>query len=85
MSMEKYLLRLYPRPWRERYEEELLALLEQRPVSLLDGLDLFFGALDAHLHPHLGNWLAAQRGAVLDGEASSLILRFFMRGGVAPT
>jgi hypothetical protein len=54
MSMEKYLLRLYPRTWRERYEDELLAMLEQRPISFLDGVDLFFGALDAHLHPHLG-------------------------------
>lgn len=54
MSKEKYLLRLYPRLWRERYEEELLAMLEQRPISFLDGLDLLFGALDAHLHPHLG-------------------------------
>jgi len=54
MSMEKYLLRLYPRTWRERYEDELLAMLEQRPISFLDGIDLFFGALDAHLHPHLG-------------------------------
>jgi hypothetical protein len=54
MSMEKYLLRLYPHTWRERYEEELLAMLEQRPISFLDSLDLFFGALDAHLHPELG-------------------------------
>src|SRR5258706_12697815 len=29
-------------------------MLEQRRISFLDGVDLFFGALDAHLHPHLG-------------------------------
>src|SRR5260370_9433489 len=29
-------------------------MLEQRPISLLDGIDLFFGAFDAHLHPELG-------------------------------
>jgi hypothetical protein len=54
MKTTKYLLRLYPRTWRERYEEEFLAMLDQRPVSFLDGIDLFFGALDAQLHPHLG-------------------------------
>jgi len=54
MKITQYLLRLYPRTWRERYEEEFLAMLEQRPISFLDGIDLFFGALDAQLHPHLG-------------------------------
>lgn len=54
MSIQYALLRLYPRCWRERYAEEMLAMLEQRPLSLTDGLNLFFGALDAHLHPHLG-------------------------------
>lgn len=45
------LVRLYPRPWRDRYEAELLDLLEQRPPSLRDAIDLVRGALDAHLHP----------------------------------
>ncbi|MBO0795183.1 MAG: hypothetical protein J2P36_30170 [Ktedonobacteraceae bacterium] len=54
MRIERYLIRLYPRFWRRRYEEEVLALLEQRSPSILDGIDLLFGALDAHLHPHLG-------------------------------
>lgn len=54
MKITHALLRLYPRTWRERYEEEFLAMLEQRPISFLDGIDLFFGALDAQLHPHLG-------------------------------
>jgi hypothetical protein len=54
MSMAKYLLRLYPRTWRERYEEEVLAMLEQRSLCFMDGVNLFFGALDAWLHPQLG-------------------------------
>jgi len=45
------LVRLYPRPWRDRYEAELVDLLEQRPMSLRDAIDLVRGALDAHLHP----------------------------------
>jgi hypothetical protein len=46
------LLRLYPRAWRERYGEELSALLEaQRPLSLGALADLLRGALAAHFHP----------------------------------
>ena len=54
MSIQYALLRLYPRAWRERYEEEMLDMLEHRPLSFTDGVNLFFGALDAQLHPHLG-------------------------------
>lgn len=54
MRCNQYLLRLYPRTWRQRYEEEMLAMLELCPSSFLDRVDLVFGALDAHLHPHLG-------------------------------
>jgi hypothetical protein len=54
MNIQHSLLRLYPRIWRERYEDEVLAMLEQRSLSFTDGVNLFFGALDAQLHPHLG-------------------------------
>jgi hypothetical protein len=46
-----WVLRLYPRAWRDRYEEEMLALLEQRPASIVTLFDLLIGALDAHLDP----------------------------------
>ncbi len=45
------LLRLYPRAWRERYEEEFLAVLGSRAVGRRGRLDIVRGALDAHLHP----------------------------------
>ena len=48
MSM---LIRLYPQAWRDRYEAEILDLLEQRTVSLSASVDLIRGAADAHLHP----------------------------------
>ena len=41
------LIRLYPRSWRERYEPEFLGLLEVRPPSVRDRLDIVRGALDA--------------------------------------
>ena len=47
------ILRLYPRAWRERYGDELAALLEEHPASLADQLDLIRGALDARLHPQV--------------------------------
>lgn len=46
------LLRAYPQAWRERYGEELSALIEaQRPLSLGQSADLLRGALAAHFHP----------------------------------
>ena len=45
-----WLLRLYPRAWRARYEDEFRALLEQRPLSLQSILDVALGAIDAHQH-----------------------------------
>jgi hypothetical protein len=47
------LVDLYPRAWRERYGAELADLLEQRPPSLLDRVDLVRGAVDARIHPQL--------------------------------
>lgn len=47
------LLGLYPVAWRSRYEAELLDLLEARPPSLPEQLDIVRGALDAHLHPQV--------------------------------
>jgi hypothetical protein len=45
------LARLYPRAWRERYEDEFMAVLEAAPLDRRDRLDIVRGALDAHLHP----------------------------------
>jgi hypothetical protein len=47
------LVRLYPRAWRERYEAEFLGILQARPPSRRDRLDIVRGALDARLHPEI--------------------------------
>jgi hypothetical protein len=44
------LLRLYPRAWRERYEEEMLALLEDARLGWRGRADLLRGAIDARVH-----------------------------------
>jgi len=48
-KIRPWLTRLYPRAWRDRYASEFDALLEQCLHSPLDLVDVFFGALDAHL------------------------------------
>ncbi|CAN5821940.1 hypothetical protein BH20CHL5_BH20CHL5_02740 [soil metagenome] len=45
----KALLRLYPAGWRDRYREEMEALLEEVPASPRVVVDLLKGALMAHL------------------------------------
>jgi hypothetical protein len=47
----KWLLWLYPEPWRRRYRLEMEALLEQTPATPRGLLDLLRGAVDAWLHP----------------------------------
>lgn len=46
----KWLLRLYPREWRDRYEDEMLALLEDCKITPHTIMDLMIGALDANLN-----------------------------------
>ncbi len=45
-----WLLRLYPRVWRERYEEEVLAVLEEHKITTATVFDLLVGAVDANLN-----------------------------------
>jgi hypothetical protein len=47
------LVRLYPRPWRDRYEAEFLGLIAERPLTLIERFDVVRGALDARLHPQV--------------------------------
>ena len=49
MSLRSWLTHLYPRAWRERYADEFDELLAQCLHSPLDVIDVFWGALDAHL------------------------------------
>lgn len=47
------LLALYPERWRNRYGDEFLALLADRPPAFRDRIDIVRGAVDAHLSPQL--------------------------------
>lgn len=48
--MVKALVRLYPRPWRERYGQELADLLAVGPLTASVVVDVVRGVLDAHLN-----------------------------------
>jgi hypothetical protein len=47
------LLRLYPAAWRERYHDEVIAVLAEHRVTYWTMLDVLLGALDAHMHRDL--------------------------------
>jgi hypothetical protein len=59
----RWLVRLYPRAWRERYGQEFLALLEELSASPRVVLDALFGAADAHLRPQVASRSAGEEGA----------------------
>jgi DNA-binding PadR family transcriptional regulator len=52
MKLVTWIVKLYPRKWRERYEIEMLALLEEHQITFLTVFDLLFGVVDARLDPH---------------------------------
>lgn len=82
------LLRLYPRAWRERYEAEMLALLEDHDVTLATRLDLLRGAFEAwqsQWQDHRRSVMAprptvARRAAGLGVIPSAVIIATFMLG-----
>jgi len=51
--LTRRLLYLYPRPWRDRYSDEVTSLLAEHRVTYWTALDIVLGALDAHLHGDL--------------------------------
>jgi hypothetical protein len=67
------LVRLYPKEWRARYEEEFLALLEARPPTVGDRIDIARGAVDARLHPQVGP-IAPEPAGPTNQRASDLVV-----------
>jgi hypothetical protein len=49
MSTARSLLRLYPRPWRERYGDDFLATAGDGSLHAQQVIDIVFGAIDAWL------------------------------------
>ncbi|MEO8252247.1 MAG: hypothetical protein ABI578_07210 [Chloroflexota bacterium] len=80
------LVSLYPEPWRHRYGEEFLALLEDRPPGTLQIVDIAWGALDAHLFPQTpeGRFRMFTRVAGLAGVGAGVALAIGFLGYVLP-
>lgn len=53
MGIALLLIRLYPRAWRERYQEEMEEVLKQHSVRFVTLFDIMIGALDVHMHADL--------------------------------
>lgn len=66
------LLRLYPRAWRERYGDELLEVIGDRPLSMQQAIDVVTGAVDAWLSPDVRRAVQANRRPHPSGGATML-------------
>ena len=79
------LLRLYPSWWRERYGDEMAALLETRPPDARARFDLVRGAFDAHLrNPEPGRGPGRAVAAALIAGAAWTIAGVASVGGPVP-
>ncbi len=79
MKLVIWILHLYPQAWRERYEQEMLALLEQHTVTLTTALDLLMGVLDARLDPYYRR----ENMLFMFRERRSILLTFLLALAVA--
>lgn len=53
MKVARLLIGLYPRAWRERYQEEMEEVLKQHTLRFVTLFDILIGALDVHMHADL--------------------------------
>jgi hypothetical protein len=72
--MRSFLIGCYPARWRERYGDEFLAILEERPLGPFDVADILLGALDAQLR------LRGRDAHIAHGRGFTMSLRI---GGIA--
>lgn len=83
--MRHRLLLLYPESWRERYGEEMDALLEETPPSLSATADLLRGALVAHVRGFPVPAPAVRARATIGCVLGSFILFCVLGSGFAKT
>ena len=69
-----FLLRLYPRHWRRRYEAEMRELLASEPRTLRLAVDLVAGAIDARVNPH---WTPHRAAEPRLSEGATTMTRMF--------
>ena len=74
----KWMVKLYPAAWRERYGEEFATVLAAQPMSLGLVMDVIGGAVDARLHPQPS---MAQTSRTNGDEMTSAMFQRCMAGG----
>jgi hypothetical protein len=75
--VRRRLVSLYPEAWRERYGEEMQALLDEAPPTVADTLDLLRGALIAHLRPLASRPVARARNTIAYVLGCFIVFAFF--------
>jgi hypothetical protein len=70
--LQKRLLRLYPRAWRERYGEEFLEIVGDGPLHPQQVIDIVSGAIDAWLSADVRRATIASRGTASRGGSTML-------------
>lgn len=75
-KVRPWLTSLYPRAWRDRYATEFDALLEQCLHSPLDIVDVFLGAVDAHLQLLNGENVSWRMMNMLNKLRTTLLIVF---------
>jgi hypothetical protein len=85
LRIARLIVRLYPRSWRARYGQEMLAIVEQSGLRAIDVVDLIQGLA--------GEWIRASRGvraviavlaAAACSAASTAIAWWLRRQPIAP-
>ena len=77
----RWLVRLYPRAWRERYGAEMSAMLEQIPLRPAAVIDLVAGAIDARVAPHV---VAASRTVSPSEKEKAMFTSMMKRCAAGP-
>jgi hypothetical protein len=69
------LLRLYPRSWRNRYGDEMDALLNELPAEMGVALDLLIGAATAYVSVVRGNRILSSAASYLHGVCVAVLVQ----------
>ncbi|MFD0769263.1 hypothetical protein ACFQZ1_10290 [Bacillus sp. CGMCC 1.60114] len=77
----KWLIYLYPKKWRNRYEEEFLLILEESHLSLKDILDIMINAIDARILGLLEDMII-MNNKLCDVMLHSVFVRFLIISSV---
>lgn len=77
-----WLVRLYPREWRERYGPEMSAMLAEIPLTPASLLDLVAGAIDARIAPQI---VPGRTSAAPSAKEKAMFSTVMKRCALGPT